>query len=378
MATQSDEPLDSFIAQLKGWLDKVEAPAGLRDYGATPTQDDLIPAKEWQAILHRDGWAGLSWPEKFGGKGSTPLEQGIFAEELARRGLPRQLNIVGLDLVGPVLIEFGSAQQKERHLEAILNGDCVWCQLFSEPEAGSDLASLRSTATPTENGWVLNGQKVWTSGAHYADFGLLLARTGTVAEAHRGLTCFILPMNRQGVVVRPLKQLDREVKFNEVYFNDVQLSKADVLGEEGNGWMVAMSMLGRERMSLAAQSVIVFNRVNILSSKLRSESIVNHSLKTLMLVDIWATAYLLRLTWLRSFASKKNAWLSQIVKLASSNLQKNLGKVGAAIEGPDAMLMSEVDSAPKQILYAVGTSIAGGTSEIQKNIIAERILGLPK
>lgn len=368
----------SFREQLISWLDAVSRPVGIRDYGATPTEHDIIAAKEWQAILWRDGWAGLSWPLNFGGKNLPPVEQAIFAEEVAKRDLPRQLNIVSHDLVGPVLIEYGSEEQKSFHLTPILSGESIWCQLFSEPNAGSDLANIMTTASRVDDGWILNGQKVWTSGAHYSDYGLLLARTGGSADSYRGLTCFVLPMHRDGVTVRPLKQMDGETKFNEVFFDDVKLFDSDILGEVGKGWKVAMSTLGRERLSLAAQSTIIFDKIGALSQIVSKDETSIGKFMSLSLVDVWARTYMLRLTWLRSFASQENAWLSQIVKLTASDIQKSLGDVGSSIEGSTSMLLSDDSFMSKHVLYAVGTSIAGGTSEIQKNIVAERILGMPK
>ena len=216
------EPREAqFQQQLTEWLDRVELPEGLRDYGATPTGEDVPAGRAWQRALVEGGWAALSWPEPYGA-GATVAEQAIFAETLARRHLPRQLSFVSMELAGPILISFGTEQQKKTLLEPLRRGDEVWCQLFSEPGAGSDLAAISTKAVAGDDGWHVSGQKVWTSGAHYAQYGLLLARTDASQERHRGLSCFALPMDRPGIEVRPILQMDGESKFNEVFLTTSQ------------------------------------------------------------------------------------------------------------------------------------------------------------
>ena len=212
------------------------------------------PAVPGSGCMVDGGWAALSWPEPYGA-GATPVEQALFAEALARRRLPRQLSFVSMELAGPVIIAFGTASQRTRFLEPIRRGEEVWCQLFSEPDAGSDLASVATRAVPKDGRWLVSGQKVWTSGAHYSQFGLLLARTDPDAPRHRGLTCFALPMDRPGIDVRPIRQMDEESKFNEVFLDDVPVGPDDVLGEVGGGWKVALSILGRERRMLGSLAI---------------------------------------------------------------------------------------------------------------------------
>ena len=192
---------ESFRTRLADWLSTVEVPQGLRDYGSTPTIDDIAAGRQWQSLLVEGGWAALSWPTPHGA-GATPSEQALYAEALARRGLPRQLSFVSMELAGPIIIAYGTPAQQERFLEPIRRGQEIWCQLFSEPGAGSDLAGLTTRAVPDdETTWRVSGQKVWTSGAHYSEFGLLLARTEKDGPKHRGITCFALPMDRPGITI---------------------------------------------------------------------------------------------------------------------------------------------------------------------------------
>ena len=211
------------VAEIRAFLDNAPKPAGLRNYGPTPTADDVAPGRTWHRYLADHGYTCLHWPREFGGADATVAFQAVFAEECARAGMPRQLNITGADLVGPVLIKFGTDQQKTRFLEPIRLGDDIWCQLFSEPGAGSDLAGVRTRAERTATGWRVDGQKVWSSAAASADYGLLLARTGP--DKHGGLSMFVVPMDTPGVTVRPLIQMDGESKFNEVFFDGAELER---------------------------------------------------------------------------------------------------------------------------------------------------------
>jgi alkylation response protein AidB-like acyl-CoA dehydrogenase len=370
--------VDTFHAELVEWLDNVEVPEGLRDYGATPTLEDIGPAKSWQRMLHDSRWAGLSWPGEWGGRDASPLEQAVFAEEMARRGLPRQLNIVSLDLAGPMIIAFGTEQQKARHLPRILRGEEVWAQLFSEPGAGFDLADLQSRAEPDGDLWRVTGQKVWTSGAHYSDYGLLLARTDPDAARHRGISCFCLPMDRAGMEIRPLRQMDGESKFNEVFLDDVLVSPDDLLGRPGQGWEVALSTLGRERVTLGAQAVALRQLVEEAAETASAREAYDACTRD-RAAQLWSRVWLLRTTWLRGLAAPGDdgAVALSVLKLAASELQRDVTAFGVSARGPAAQ--AGVDGAcADRFLAAPGATIAGGTSEIQRNILAERQLGLPR
>jgi alkylation response protein AidB-like acyl-CoA dehydrogenase len=367
-----------FQDELVAWLTAVKAPAGLRDYGATPTQSDVEPGRLWQRMLYDAGWAGMSWPASSGGRGATPLEQAIFAEEMAQAGKPRQLNIVSLELAGPMIDMFGTTAQRERFLQPILRGEEIWCQLFSEPNAGSDLAGLACKAVQTDAGWSVHGQKVWTSGAQFADFGLLLARTDVGSVGHRGISCFLLPMERAGIEVRPLVQMDGEAKFNEVFFDDVRVTSADLLGELGNGWRVAMSTLGRERLSLGAQAVTFLEHLDGLVRAARANGRADTALFRQEHSALWTRVRLLRLTWLRALQGGGAVSTPQmsILKLASSELQRDIA--AASSFAGVGLVAGQLPDLAHRLLAAPGQRLAGGTSEIQRNILGERILGLPK
>lgn len=370
---------EAFRARLETWLEEVQPPEGMRDYGATPTADDIATARRWHRALLDGGWAALSWPEPYGA-GASAVEQAIFAEAMARRALPRQLSFVSMELAGPILIGFGTEAQKERFLDPLKRGDEIWCQLFSEPGAGSDLASISTRASARSGGWVVTGQKVWTSGAHYADYGLLLARTSPDAPVHRGITCFALPMDRPGIEVRPIVQMDEESKFNEVFLDDVEVSEADVLGVADGGWKVALSILGRERRMLGSIAIGLATTLTELRDEVARLGMADASFQ-----QRWAELYirvqLLRWTWFRLLASSSDSATDprmSVLKLVSSELQQAVGRLG--MEALPAELVQGADGARwrQRFLASFGATIAGGTSEIQRNILGERVLGLAR
>ena len=374
-----DDGTRRFGERLLDWLAVVQPPPDLRDYGATPTLADAAAARAWQRQLHDAGWAGVSWPKDAGGLGATALELAVFAEEMAKAGLPRYSNIVSLELAGPMISAFGTAVQKARHLPAILRGDELWCQLFSEPGAGSDLGGVATRAEPTAEGWRVHGQKVWTSGAHYADLALLLARTGSVDDRSRGLTCFILPMRRDGVDVRPLRQMDGETKFNEVFLDGAAVGPADVLGNVGDGWVVATSTLQRERLTLGSQCVGLFDALAELGKDVAGEPVLLDEWSAL-----WARTWLLRTTWLRAVAAGDGAGSALSgpglagLKVLHSELNAAVARFAAAALGPAFAAGDSGERWRGRLLASPGASIAGGTSEILRSVLAERVLGLPR
>lgn len=365
----------SFRERLREWLDHVTLPGGLRDYGATPTAADVPAARAWQAQLARSGWAGLSWPLGYGGASATPVQQALYAEELAQRELPRQGSFVTTELAGPALIAQGSVAQRQQFLGPILDGRHLWCQLFSEPDAGSDLASLRARAVRRTGGWDVSGQKVWTSGAHYADFGLLLARTDPDDATHRGLTCFLLPMDRPDLDVRPIRQLDGEEKFNEVFLDGVRVEDDEVLGDVGGGWQVALSILGRERRMLGAIAIPLRGLLADLAARIPPRQNELQKRWAALAIDV----ELLRWTWLRLLSVEVGAADPRMsaLKLISSRLQREVPDLARDILG-GAFLASDGAVWQQRLLAALGATIAGGTSEIQRSILATRVLGLPR
>ncbi|MEO5662199.1 MAG: acyl-CoA dehydrogenase family protein [Nocardioides sp.] len=374
------EPREAqFQQRLTEWLDQVELPEGLRDYGATPTGDDVPAGRAWQRALVDGGWAALSWPEPYGA-GATVAEQAIFAETLARRHLPRQLSFVSMELAGPILISFGTEEQKKSLLEPLRRGDEVWCQLFSEPGAGSDLAAISTKAVASDDGWRVSGQKVWTSGAHYAQYGLLLARTDASQERHRGLTCFAVPMDREGIEVRPILQMDGESKFNEVFLDDVAVGPDDLLGEVGGGWIVAMSILGRERRMLGSLAIGLSTSLTDLRAAAEQRGVDDVPFRR-QWAELWSRVQLLRWTWFRLLSSAKDSATDprmSVLKLTSSELQQEVAGFGADVLGRDFLVGTAGEPWRHAFLASHGATLAGGTSEVQRNILGERVLGLPR
>ncbi|QTI69932.1 acyl-CoA dehydrogenase family protein [Gordonia polyisoprenivorans] len=374
------EPREAqFRERLTEWLDGVELPEGLRDYGATPTGDDIPAGRAWQRALVDGGWAALSWPEPYGA-GATVAEQAIFAETLARRHLPRQLSFVSMELAGPILISFGTEQQKKALLEPLRRGDEVWCQLFSEPGAGSDLAAISTKAVAADDGWRVSGQKVWTSGAHYAQYGLLLARTDSAQERHRGLSCFAVPMDRPGIEVRPILQMDGESKFNEVFLDDVAVGPDDLLGEVGGGWAVAMSILGRERRMLGSLAIGLSTSLTDLRSAAEQRGIDDVPFRRRW-AELFSRVQLLRWTWFRLLSSATDSATDprmSVLKLTSSELQQEVAGFGADTLGREFLTGADGEPWRHAFLASHGATLAGGTSEVQRNILGERVLRLPR
>jgi alkylation response protein AidB-like acyl-CoA dehydrogenase len=298
----------------------------------------------------------------------------VFAEECAQAGVPRQLNIVGPDLVGPVLLAHGSDPQRQNWLPRIRSGDDLWCQLFSEPDAGSDVAGIATRARRAGQGWVVNGRKVWSSGARSADLGLLLVRTGT---DRYDLSMLAVPMGTSGVEVRPIRQMDGESKFNEVTFDDVEVDDRCLLGNPGDGWKLAMSTLGSERQTLGAQAVA-------LAAHLDDTTRIRPPVGSLARQDyaaLWTRIFLLRLNFRRLLGAGRPLGdpLFSTLKLEATELQRDLCRYGVGQTGPASMSWTGAPpTGTARFLAQPGQTIAGGTSEIQRNIVAERVLGLPR
>lgn len=365
-----------FRARIRRFLSEAPKPPGLRNYGPTPTDADVAPGRIWHKYLAKHGYVCLDWPVEHGGANAPVVVQGVFAEECARAEVPRQLGFTAIDLVGPILIRFGTDQQKARYLEPIRLGDDVWTQLFSEPGAGSDLAAVRTKAEKTDSGWRINGQKVWSSAAISAQYGLLLARTGVAG--HRGLSMFIVPMLTSGVTVRAIRQIDGESKFNEVFLEDVDLGDDALVGEVGQGWAVAMATLGRERLTLGAQAVAMFKlhqrMVDAAAERGTLDSAVVRALTRL-----WARIWLLRFTWQRAVdGGESGSSAFAALKLMTSETARDLGDLATDVLGPDACVDPEANEIVQAMFVGRAQTILGGTSEIQRNILAERVLGLPK
>jgi alkylation response protein AidB-like acyl-CoA dehydrogenase len=368
---------EAFREEIRSWLDTAERPPGLRAYGGTPDAIDVEPGRIWHQRLAAGGYACLAWPSEYGGREAPAMEQAIFAEEAAKADVPTQWGIVGPNLAGPMIMQFGTDEQKHRYLEPIRKGEALWCQLFSEPGAGSDLASVRTRARSEGSGWVVNGQKVWTSAARAAHFGLLLARTGD--ERYQGLTMFVIPMDLPGILVRPLEQMDGESKFNEVFLSDVHLGPENLLGEIGIGWKIASATLGQERLSLGSQAVGMFSALDELVEAADVRGRLDDVLRD-KIIRLWSRVWILRATWLRAIASgaQSDSPTMSVLKVMASEVHRDLGDLATDVLGLDATVAPELSPIVHRMLVGRAQTILGGTSEIQRNILSERVLGMPR
>src|ERR1700749_1362892 len=321
------------------------------------------------------GYAGLSWPQAYGGRDATLTEQAIFLQEYDRAHAPDRLNTLGEGLAGPTIIDLGSEEHKRPFLEPILRGDEIWCQLFSEPNAGSDLAALEARAERDGDGWRIPGQKGWTSRAHVSAHGMLLARTG--GERHRGITYFLLPMDAEGVTIRPLRHMLGEAEFNEVFLDDVFVPDSLRIGEVDGGWKVAMATLSYERVALATGRVNVVKLIGELVDRVRDDpALAADPALCRRVADLYARAEVQRVNGLRALASMEKGTPgpeTSIGKLFSSPLVEELADPAWALSGLDSELddHGELDPWLRLSYQARGTSIAGGTTFIQRNIVAE-------
>lgn len=345
--------------------------------------------RNWQAKVYKAGWASISWPIEYGGRGAALIEQAIFNEEWMRAEAPPLINVLGLSLIGPTIIAVGTEEQKRRFLPKILSAEEIWCQGFSEPNAGSDVASLSTKATLDGDHFVVNGQKIWTSIAHLADWILLLVRTDPSVPKHKGITALLVNMHSPGVIVRPLKQLTGEASFNEVFFDDVRVPVVNVLGEINKGWSTAIATLMNERAHLGTGVYIQFKR-NLDQLISRSHEIKRNgkpaSQDTLMrqkLAQSYLELEIFRLTVMRALSRMQHQTIpgpeGSILKLQWSELNQRMQQAAMEALGPHAQLHSfDEGQWVFNYLRSRANTIEAGTSEIQRNIVAERVLGLPK
>jgi alkylation response protein AidB-like acyl-CoA dehydrogenase len=346
--------------------------------------------RRWQERLASDRWVGIQWPPEFGGRGATPLEVAIFNMAYARSRAPQPVNRTGINLVGPTLLRHGSDAQRARWLPPILRAEEIWCQLFSEPGAGSDLASLSTRATEVEDGWIVDGQKVWTSYAQFARWGIALVRSDPDAPRHRGISCMAIDMTAPGVEVRPLMTMTMEAEFNEVFFEEVFVPSAQVIGHPNDGWGVANTTLAHERGTNFPFKEQVVHEVYLeqILDLAASSGALDDELIADQLVDAYVKLRILRYhnwrTMTRLGRGIEPGPESSVTKLAWTDMTQQLSESALAVLGAAAPLWAGAEANPgggrwqRQWLWSKAASIAGGTSEIQKNLIAERILGLPR
>jgi alkylation response protein AidB-like acyl-CoA dehydrogenase len=344
--------------------------------------DPIGRAKAWQAIKFDAGLAKITWEPEYGGRNGTAMQQIIFNQEQARLRAPVDLFQVGLDFVAPTIRTHGSEWQRSAYLRPLLRGEHVWCQMFSEPGAGSDVAGLAASAARDGDDWILNGQKVWTSHAHFADFGEILCRTDPDAPKHKGITAFILDLRTPGVTVRPLKQMTGTADFNEVFLDEVRVSHANVLGDVDQGWHVAVTTLMNERSSLGSSAGSRPSGVAMRLGELARRHGTLDAVARQRITDIWIRSEIARFLGLRTLTAalqgRRPGPEGSVSKLASAQLTVDtanlamalLGPAGAAAVGDDARWVN-------RFLWSPGYRIGGGTDEVNRNLVAERVLGLP-
>jgi len=381
---------EEFRDEVRSWLQEnhpgSEPEAGLDEI--------MVFRREWQLKLHEAGWAGISWPKEYGGRGATMIEQAIFAAEATRQEAPAPANVLGLAMGGPVVIAHGTDEQKARYLEPILTGEEIWCQGFSEPESGSDLASLKTRAVKDGDEWVVSGQKVWTTFAQYAKWCMLVARTDADAPKHQGLTYFLMDMEQEGVQTRPLVQITGEGEFNEVFFEEARVPDANVVGGVGNGWAVAITTLMNERAGLAFGAISQIQNSLGRLSKLAQETPSNAGTAAedpyfrQRIAQLHIEVETMRLNAYRGLTKTMQSGVpgpeGSLGKWQWADINQDLTELALEIEGAYSALARGSEHAVAGGAWQYGflrsraNSIEGGTTDILKNIIAERVLGLPR
>ena len=390
MDLRGTETERSFRTELRDWLSQA-----IPTVPPEPSPEDWAGRRAfdtaWQRLLHDAGYAGLTWPAEFGGRGSSPTEHLIFLEETERAGAPYVgVNFVGLLHAGPTLIAEGTPSQRADHLLPILRGEEVWCQGFSEPGAGSDLASLQTKAARHGDDYVVSGQKIWTSFAHVADVCELLVRTDPAAPKHRGITWLIMPMSSPGIEVRPMRTIAGSREFCEVFLDEVRVPVSNRVGEENDGWRVAMSTLTHERVGTVTYGIQLRQKLEALLGREEAwpEDPVGRRLLGQAVADLWTRVEIIRLTALRAVtkaARDETPWPEvSIGKLLWSTVSQDLASTAIRVLGPDGLRWPGDPEAPDGGRWAFDevqsrmTTIGAGTTEVQKNILAERALGMPR
>ena len=368
-----------------------------------PDEPKTLPARRaWHRRLYEAGYVGMGWPVEYGGRGATPLQQAIVADEMARTNAPPPINPLGIAIVGPTIIAHGTEAQRRRYLRKILTAEELWCQLYSEPNAGSDLASLRTRAEDRGDHFVVNGQKIWTSGGLIADWGLLLARSDAALPKHKGISCFLISMRQPGVEVRPLRQITGADDFSEVFLTDARVERENLVGRPGQGWEIAQTTLSYERggssLARVTRYAAAFHQLvrAVRTLERGGRPLLDDPVVRTKLGRIYADLEVQRYSALRILSALQKGdspgAAASITKLSYSEFEKRYHELVQEILGPWGQVMSgaaadfaEVDSSSGQpgtwataFLWSRAGTIYAGSSEIQKNIIGERVLGLPK
>ncbi|HVD45731.1 MAG TPA: acyl-CoA dehydrogenase family protein [Candidatus Limnocylindria bacterium] len=379
---------EAFRQEVRTWLES-NLPSEWANGGVGGYREDADEdmQRQWQRRLHDGGWLKLSWPRDAGGRAATPIMQAIYHEEMAKAGAPAILGRLGVSLLAPTLLVHGSPWQKEQYVEKILSGELVFCQGFSEPDAGSDLAGLRARAERRDGHWVLDGQKTWSSGAHYSDKSFLLARTDPEADAHKGISFFLVDMHQPGVEVRPIKQMTGGGEFCEIFLSGAVVEDNDLVGEPGAGWKIAMTVFGFERGGLA-QAARFERAVAELATLARNRGAGADVNVRQKVAQAQIEAHVFRLIGLRNLTSAQQGKApgaeASMTKLYWSEMDKRLQETAVGLQGaygalaPDSPFAVEDGRWQLGWMWAQAETIYAGSSEIQRNIIAERVLGLPR
>ncbi|MBM7664135.1 alkylation response protein AidB-like acyl-CoA dehydrogenase [Solibacillus kalamii] len=385
---------EQFRLELREWLENNLPEGWLAGTFKMPENQQELGQflRNWQRKLSEGRWAAIAWPEQQGGRNATLMEEIIYHQEMVRVKAPPLVNYVGLHMVGPTLMQIGSKEQQEKYISKIITGEEVWCQGYSEPNAGSDLAAVQTTAVKDGDKWIINGQKIWTSFAHFADRCFLVARTSKGEKKHHGITCFLLDMNQPGVEVRPIIQMDGEHDFNEVYLNDAVAYESEIIGAVDDGWRVTIALLMHERTGIGAQVFSLEQQFDELVELARNVTedhvpVIDKPDVRKRLLDLYIKSRGSLLNYYRNLTKQLKVGHPGVEgsmdKLLVSENTKELFAEAISIQGHQGLLWKKDavygDSYwQRNYLYAFGQTIGGGTSEIQRNTIAERILGLPK
>jgi alkylation response protein AidB-like acyl-CoA dehydrogenase len=368
---------EAFRAELRAWLD-ANLPDDVRGHGGLNEADDaeLERLRAWNRTLADAGYAAIAWPREWGGRGAGVMEQVVYAEEMHRARAPGALNVLGLANIAPAIIEHGTDEQKRTLLPRMLRGDDIWCQGFSEPDAGSDLASLRTSAVRDGESWIVNGQKTWNTFGHVANWCELLVRTDATVPKHRGITCLLVDMSLPGIEVRPLTTITGEAGFNDIFFTDVRVPVASTLGPINEGWRVAMTTLAYERGGVAKLHLGTRSKVQRLIELAREHGVTESQRERV--ARVYMEGELLKLISDRALSAEIHGRAmgpeGSIAKLQWSETEQHIAELATEILGADGL----TGSWARERVYGRSLTIAGGTTQVNKNIIAQRILGLPR
>jgi alkylation response protein AidB-like acyl-CoA dehydrogenase len=383
---------EQFRLKVRQWLDENLPKSGLRGEARMRGDTSILQKmKDWHCHLYKAGYLALSWPKEYGGQALDPAREAIVNEEMVRARAPGAVG-GGISMLGPTLITWGTEEQKKRYLPKVLNAEEIWCQGYSEPGAGSDLAALRTRAELSGDEFIINGQKVWTSGAHYSDMMFCLVRTDPQAPKHRGISYVLIDMKTPGITVRPLVQMTGERGFNEVFFDNVRVPRANLVGKLNEGWIVANTTLFHERNALGSTTTtqVLFNRLKSLATSVvrNGKPLTQDPVFRQRLADLEIRVEAMKYHMLRQLSDSihgRNPGIAQLVnKLAGTELNHDLSTAAMEVMGDYSMLARSDDSVldhgfwPYEWMFSLGLVIGGGTSHIQKNIIAERGLKMPK